>query len=60
MLHALVVGVEDGRDGLGALLVADRCLVLASVELLKVKLAAGSLAGPKTEVVCRWSLVAGD
>ena len=56
----VVVGVEDGADGLGALLLGDGALVISVVELLKVKLAAGSFAGPQAEVVGGRGGVAGD
>lgn len=44
----VVVGVEDGADRLGTLLVGDRVFIVTAVEFLEVKLAAGSLAGPQT------------
>ncbi|GJC79271.1 hypothetical protein ColLi_02109 [Colletotrichum liriopes] len=47
----IVVGVQDSADGLGALLVGDRVFVVAAIELLEIKLAAGGLAGPQTQVV---------
>jgi hypothetical protein len=56
-VYLLVVGVEHGRDGLSTLLVRDRALVLARVELLEVELATSSLAAPETEVVAGASLV---
>lgn len=56
----VVVGVKNSADGLGTLLVSDRVLVVAAVELLEVELSAGSLAGPQSQVVGRRSGIAGN
>lgn len=56
-LYSLVVGVENGGDGLGTLLISYRALVFARVELLEVKLAASSFAAPKTQIVASAGLV---
>ena len=56
----VVVGVEHGADGLGTLLVSDRVLVVAAIELLEVELSAGSLAGPQSQVVGRRGGIAGN
>jgi hypothetical protein len=56
----VVVGVEHGADGLGALLVSNGAFVVAAVELLEVKLSARRLAGPQAEVVGGGGVVAGD
>jgi hypothetical protein len=58
--YILVVGVEHSRDGLSTLLIRDGALVLARVKLLEVKLAAGSLATPETEVIASTGLVSGN
>lgn len=49
----VVVGVEDGADRLGALLLGDGALVVPIIELLEVELAAGCLARPEPQVVRR-------
>jgi hypothetical protein len=49
----LIVGIQHGGDGLGALLVGDRALILPRVELLEVEFATGSLAAPQTKIVRR-------
>jgi hypothetical protein len=50
----VIVGVEDSADSLSSLLVGHGALVVTTVELLEVKLSAGSLAGPQTHVIgCR-------
>ena len=46
-----VVGVEDGRDGLGTLLVRHRLLILSRVELGEVELTVRRLARPQSQVV---------
>lgn len=56
----VVVGVKHGADGLSTLLVSDRVLVVAAIELLEVELSAGSLAGPQSQVVGRRSGIAGN
>ena len=48
----IVIGIQDGADRLGTLLVCHRALVLSGVELLEVEFSAGSLAGPQSQVVC--------
>ncbi len=53
----VVVGVEDGADGLGSLLVRHGALVLAAVELLEIEFAARGLARPQPQVVGRRSPV---
>jgi len=47
----VVVGVKDGANRLSSLLIGHRTLVVTTVELLEVKLAAGSLTGPQTHVI---------
>ncbi len=47
----IVIGIQYSTDGLGTLLIGDGAFVVAIVELLKVKLASRSLAGPETQVV---------
>jgi hypothetical protein len=59
-IYSLVVRVQHGRDCLGTLLIGYGALVIARVELLEVKLAAGCLAAPKTEIVARAGLVSGN
>lgn len=53
----VVVGVQNRTDGLGALLVGDRAFVVATIEFLKVELAASRLARPKSEVVRGRSII---
>lgn len=53
----LIIRVQHSRDGFGSHLVMYRLLILARVELLEVKLAAGSFAGPQTQVVGGRSIV---
>jgi hypothetical protein len=59
-MYSLVVWVEHSRDCFGTLLLGYGALVLARVELLEIKLAAGCLATPKTEVVASAGLVSGN
>lgn len=47
----IVIGIQYSADRLSALLISDGAFVVAIVELLKIKLAAGSLAGPETQVI---------
>lgn len=56
----VVVGVEHRTDGLSALLFGDGAFVVAIVELLEIKLASGSLAGPKSKIVGGGSIVTGN
>jgi hypothetical protein len=52
----IVVGVQDSRDSLSALLIRYGALVLSRVELLEIELATGSLAAPETEVIASTGL----
>lgn len=56
----VIVGIEDGADGLSSLLVCYRAFIVAAVELLEVKFAAGRFAGPEAEVIRRWGVIAGN
>lgn len=56
----VVIGVEDGADGLSTLLVGNGAFVVTAVELLEIELASGGLAGPESQVVGSGGIVTGD
>lgn len=49
--HVLVIGVQDGRDGLSPLLVSNRAFILSRVEFLEVEFTRSCLAAPQPKVV---------
>lgn len=56
----VVVGIEDGADGLSTLLVGDGAFVVTTVELLEIEFAPGGLAGPQPQVVGSRGVITGD
>jgi len=47
----IVVGVQNCTDGLSTLLICNRALVVATIELLEIKLSTSGFARPETQIV---------
>jgi hypothetical protein len=58
--YLLIIGIQNRRDGFGTLLIGNRALILARVELLEVEFSARGFATPQAEIIAGRSLVTGN